>query len=252
MDEPGLVGVLQSLGRLPDVVGPARHLDRPVRGHVLVQVQPVHVFHHHERRVAGLVHVEDADDVPVVERSHRPGFTVEPLDRTCVWRRGPAPREDLHRHQSLEDQVFAQEHLAHAPGPEVVEDLVLVGEEEALVPAVQQLPGLERGEQAIAYEPGGKRGSSDLRTGFGTKRGQPLGGKQATRFERVEERGSGCRGVHIAALTGPRMRGDPPLSLNLPISQIFAREYFENKRREYGGSLRFLTWRRRRLGGARR
>ena len=48
-------------------------------GHKVVQVRPVHVFHHHERDRAGPVDVEDADDVGVIERGDRLRLAIKPL-----------------------------------------------------------------------------------------------------------------------------------------------------------------------------
>jgi hypothetical protein len=60
-----------------------------------------------------------------------PGLVVEALERP--GRFGPVPGRRLEQFdgdEAVQDQMLGQVHLAHAAGPDEVEELVLVGEED--------------------------------------------------------------------------------------------------------------------------
>jgi hypothetical protein len=119
----------------------------------VVQVGPVRVLHDHERVRADAIDVEHVNDVRVVERCHGPRLAVEPVEGPSgIGRRTGGELQHLHRHEPVQNQVLTQVDLAHATGADEVEDLVLVGEEEAVGPVLVELSGLERSQETLGQE----------------------------------------------------------------------------------------------------
>src|SRR5262249_13802627 len=103
------------------------------------------------------VDVMRADDVGVVEGGDGAGLAVEALEVGGVLR--VLEREDLDGHPAAHGDVLAQEDLAHAAGPEVLEEPVLAVDGEAARLAEEELFGLESGEKtglehALGHGPG--------------------------------------------------------------------------------------------------
>ena len=148
MNQSHLVGVLQANRRAVDVVrGPqpgqwAGSLDQ------IVQVGAVDEFHHQEVQVAIFVDVVGTGNVRVVDRRHRAGLAVEPLECGLVLRLGHG--QNLEGYPPLHQLVFAQEHLPHAANAEPFEHLVFA-DEEAFPTTLEQLLGLEVGQQSVAH-----------------------------------------------------------------------------------------------------
>ena len=82
-----------------------------------------------------------AHDVRVVERPQRPGFADEPLDRARLLEQ--MRRHDLERELPLHQQVLGQVDLPHAADAEVVEHLVLIGDDQVAPFALGQAAGLK-------------------------------------------------------------------------------------------------------------
>ena len=88
VDQAGLVGVLQPLGRLADVVGGAIDAQRPEAGDDVLQADAVHVVHDQEVQAAVLVDVVGLDQVGMVQHAGGPGLAVETSQGRRVARPG--------------------------------------------------------------------------------------------------------------------------------------------------------------------
>ena len=162
VDQPGLVGVLQSQGGLADVVGGAEGVHRPSLLDDPVQGAAVDVLHDQEMHPAVPVHVIAADDVGVAELGDGPGLAVEAFQGRGL----PDPRggEHLDGHAVAHDPVLAQVDLAHAPGAQRPEDDVLAVEDEVPPPSQQEVFGLEARQEAVSHQ-GVGQGAGDRRHG---------------------------------------------------------------------------------------
>ena len=94
-----------------------------------------------------LVDVVGADDVGMVEGGDGAGLAVEALQRGGIL--GLGGRQHLDGHPAAHELVFAQVDAAHAAGAEAFQHLVLA-DGEALPLALEELLGLEVGQQAVA------------------------------------------------------------------------------------------------------
>ena len=88
MDQAHLVGVLQAVGHLGDVIGGRVVIERPVVPDDLMQVLAVDILHHDVMDVAFVIDVVGPDDVRVVELGNGAGFEAEPLQIRRIARRG--------------------------------------------------------------------------------------------------------------------------------------------------------------------
>jgi hypothetical protein len=153
VDQAHLMGVLEADGRGVDVVARPEHVELAELLDEVLEVGAVHVLHDEEVEVLVLVDVVGADDVRVVHGGDGAGLAVEPLEAGRVV--GLGGREHLDGDPPPHHLVLAEEHLGHAPGPELLEHLVLA-DREPLVLALEELLGLEVGEDAVLHEDAGQ------------------------------------------------------------------------------------------------
>lgn len=177
MDHAGLVRGVEHPGHVGEPTEPL--LERDVSGTPILgpQVLPVDVFHREIQELWRLAHVEDRDDVRVIQRRDRARLADEAaLVAFAVV--AVALRDHLERDPPLEARVGGAVHDAHATAPE--ERLHEVGSDG------RGLPGAESGAMA----PGGAlpRGVTlDVRRGG---RGRLRGIHEAKQAERRK----GCAG----------------------------------------------------------
>ncbi len=139
MDESLLVGMIQTLGGLSDVVGDQFKIDRPLVSDHPLQVLAIDVFHHDVVDVLVRIDVVGPYDVLVVQPSDRLGLLLETgqVRRVAHFAFG----QDLDCHAAAHDHVVRQIHAAHPPRTEVPQQLV-IAQEESLVATLQQLVAL--------------------------------------------------------------------------------------------------------------
>ena len=113
VDQPLLLGVLQSerdLLRQPSGGGRG---DRAVLGDDRADVLPLDVLHHEVALTVGLALVVDPDEVLVLELRPDPCLALEPGDGAGIVH--SFGREDLQRHATVEPGVLGQVDPAHPP-----------------------------------------------------------------------------------------------------------------------------------------
>jgi hypothetical protein len=139
-------------------------------------------------------HVEDADDVRVVQRRGGPGLAQEALQRELLLV-PPAHRgQHLDRDLAVQFEVFGQVDRAHAAAAELV--LHHVGPDaEPLVPAGEQLRGLELGQKPVLDERRGGLGRHLRQRVEGQQRLHPVGREEAALLDQFEELDGRSRGV---------------------------------------------------------
>ena len=98
----------------------------------LLRLVPFHEFHDEKMRPAGIVGVDRADDVGVIQLRHRLGLSVEPLDELRVSREGRG--QDLEGDHLLEPTMLGLEDHAHAAGAELIEHDIASDQEPLRLP----------------------------------------------------------------------------------------------------------------------
>jgi hypothetical protein len=139
MDEAHLVGVLQTIGHLGNVVGRRVVIERTIGHHGLMQVLALDVFHHDVMDVAVIVDVVRAHNIRVVQLGNGASFETEPLQIRRIIH--PILRQYLDRHAPPHELVLGQVDAAHAALADLAEQLVFA-EPEALMLPGEQLVGL--------------------------------------------------------------------------------------------------------------
>ena len=138
MDQAPLPGMLQPFRHLPNAfAGPC---DR--RGAALAEqigeALAFGILHHQEVRFTDGIGIECRHDVRVIEGRDRLNFLLKPGQRRAV----PAqfPRQQFERDGPPEGRMLREKHRPHAPGADLVEQLVAA--EEKRVSPGQQMLGL--------------------------------------------------------------------------------------------------------------
>ena len=144
MDQAGLVGMLQPVGRLADIVGGDEIIHGAVVLDHLLQIAALDVLHHQVMDVAVVVDVVGPDDIAVIQGGGGLGLAMEAGQIGRVF--DAMLGQDLDRPASLHEHVLGQVDAAHAAGAQVVEELVL-SEEEAFVPAFEEVVALPAGQE---------------------------------------------------------------------------------------------------------
>ncbi len=184
MDEAALVRVLQARRRLRDVL--RGHLE----GHTAVAVErllkrlALDVLHHEVRHFVVPRHVEDADDVRVVERRSGAGLAQEPLQGELLIL-ALARRENLDRDFPVQVDVLSEVDGTHPATTEQVVNYIRP-DTEALVPPNEHLRGLEACEEARPHE-GRRRLRRFRREVFRLgERLESLGGQNAAPLDEIK------------------------------------------------------------------
>ena len=147
-----VVGRLQPAGRLPDPLAPLGNGHRPAVDDVLLQVAARDQFHHEiqeggrpgiRRRQPAAV--ECHDDVRMLQARQDAHLGREPFQQQR--RALVVHRQDLDRHAPFHEQVLGDEHDAHGPGPDAIQN-PMVSKDQAVGRAGHDPLELVIGEQA--------------------------------------------------------------------------------------------------------
>ena len=145
VDQAGLVGMVQPVGRLADEVGGDKIIHRSVAFDHLLQVAALDVLHYHVVDVAVVVNVVRADDVAMIQLGDGLGLAVESGQIGRVFH--AVFGQHLDGHAPLHEHVFGQVHAAHSARAQVVQELIFA-QEKAFMPAFKDVVALPAGKQA--------------------------------------------------------------------------------------------------------
>jgi hypothetical protein len=185
------VRVLKAGGGLHRVADGFAHWEPAVRREPPVERVALDVLEHEEVRAAVAGHVVGVNDVRVIERGGGAGLVVEPVHVLGFER--ALGRQHLERDAAAERGVFGEEHLAHAAGPDLVQNAVRP-EAEPLVLALQNEARLKRREDAGLHEArGGVGGRGRQRPGAGEEPGERVVVRDLGPAHECEDRVAGDR-----------------------------------------------------------
>ncbi len=146
----GLVGVVDSLGRLIDVVGCVFKIDRSLILHKRLEVDAIDILHYEVVNVLFVIDVVGQHDVGMVQQRGR--FRLAVKSRQVRRIVDALLRQDFDGDQPLHLDVFCQIHAAHAAAAQVAQQFVL-SKEETLVPSLEKLVALPVREEFGVDEP---------------------------------------------------------------------------------------------------
>src|SRR6516162_1775773 len=123
MDQTTLVGMLQTQGRLTDIVAGLLHGQWAI---VLDQVSqiggPLDIFHDQEMSAVDLIGVESAHNMGMRQGGNGPDFSLETLDGCWIFH--PFFADQLQGDDAAKVLVTGLENLAHAPFAQALQENV--------------------------------------------------------------------------------------------------------------------------------
>ena len=164
VDHAAAVGVGQSLSGLADVVGCFVVRQGSILLDPAIEVATLDVLHDQVVGAPLVVDVVCLHDVGMIERGDRPSFQKEAVQVGGIVNLGAG--QNLDRHLTPHQGVFAQEHAAHSAGAEVLEQLVLA-QEEPLVAPLHKLVVLPAGNQLFLHQQFGQRNAISRKAALG-------------------------------------------------------------------------------------
>jgi hypothetical protein len=125
MDDPLRVRVREAARHLRHDLHRAQRIDpRSLEHHV--QRLAVEQLHDEKRHAAIRIHVEDRDDVLVIELCGGQRFAAQHRDE-LVDRQTAVLQDELDRHRAIEMPIDRAEHVAHAARAELLDNLEAIG-----------------------------------------------------------------------------------------------------------------------------